>query len=112
MPGDDSQRVNYVQFLVSYGNITALQAGAQGTTQYANALTTYKGTLLAQIASVNTQIVAQGGGKYVSSVSVPGQSVTFSADMSLFDQVSALLEAYNILSGNVSIIRRTTARYF
>jgi hypothetical protein len=112
MPGDDSQRANYVQFLVGYGNTIALQAGAQGSAGYTASLTAYRNGLLNQIATVNTQIVAQGGGKYVSSVSVPGQSVTFSADMSLFDQVSALLEAFSILSGNVSIVRRTTARYY
>lgn len=112
MPGDASQRSAYVQFLVGLGNATALQAGAQGASQYVAAMATYQSGLLTQITSINAQIAAQGGGKYVSAVTVPGQSVTFSADMSLFDQASAVLEAYNILAGNVSIVRRTTARYY
>ncbi len=51
-------------------------------------------------------------GRSVTSVSVPGQTVSWSQPMTVQDQFSALSQALSILHGTPSVIHRTTARYF
>lgn len=54
--------------------------------------------------------IRAGNGRSVSSVTIPGQTVSWAPGITLDDQFAALGEALRQLSGT-GIIRRTSARY-
>jgi hypothetical protein len=69
------------------------------------------GILEDDFAGLYAKIRAQEG-KQVVSVSVPGQTVSWAQSMTVQEQFSALSQALNILHGSITILRRTTARFF
>jgi len=89
--------------------IAAYNSGAPGSPEYAAAITWGISQLQTQQANLQ-QLMVQNGGKLVTQVQA-GESVTFSAPMSLQEQLAAYSKAIMELMGLTWIQRRTTARY-
>jgi hypothetical protein len=86
--------------------------------EYINALVTFGRQskvnlqiLQNQLAAMPAKIQAEDG-RTIVSVSQPGQTVSWGSTMTLQDQFVALTQAVAQLTAQVSIYRRTTARYF
>ena len=103
---------DYVTAIVQNILITSLAAGAVGSTAYLAVFNPACASLLTNVSNIQARILTQEGGKTVSSVTIPGQTVAWKSGMTPQEQMLALLEAWNILAGNVTIVRRSTQRHF